>query len=66
MVVGVGVVKSAELIYALRYCVDEDGGPGYVHLAGRNDKIRRKCSYGLGLHTGCEVASFDAFAECVH
>jgi len=27
------------MIYGLRYCVDEDGGPGSVHLAGRNDKF---------------------------
>jgi hypothetical protein len=27
------------MIYGLRYCVDEDGGPGSVHLAGRNDQF---------------------------
>ena len=27
------------MIYGLRYCIDEDGGPGSVHLAGRNDKF---------------------------
>jgi hypothetical protein len=27
------------MIYGLRYCIDEDGGPGYVHLAGRNDRF---------------------------
>jgi len=27
------------MTYGLRYCIDEDGGPGYVHLAGRNDRF---------------------------
>jgi hypothetical protein len=27
------------MIFGMRYCVDEDGGPGSVHLAGRNDKF---------------------------
>ena len=27
------------MIYGLRYCIDEDGGPGSVHLAGRDDKF---------------------------
>jgi len=27
------------MIYGLRYCLDADGGPGYVHLAGRNDRF---------------------------
>ena len=27
------------MIYGLRYCMDEDGGPGSVHLAGRNDQF---------------------------
>jgi hypothetical protein len=27
------------MIYGFRYCMDEDGGPGSVHLAGRNDKF---------------------------
>ncbi len=27
------------MIYGLRYCLDEEGGPGSVHLAGRNDKF---------------------------
>ena len=27
------------LIYGIRYCIDEEGGPGSVHLAGRNDKF---------------------------
>lgn len=27
------------LIYGIRYCIDEDGGPGSVHLAGRSDKF---------------------------
>ena len=27
------------MIYGFRYCLDEDGGPGSVHLAGRNDKF---------------------------
>lgn len=27
------------MIYGLRYCVDEDGGPGFVHVAGWNDQF---------------------------
>jgi len=27
------------MIYGFRYCMDEDGGPGSVHIAGRNDKF---------------------------
>jgi len=27
------------MIYGLRYCIDEDGGPGSAHLSGRNDKF---------------------------
>jgi hypothetical protein len=27
------------MIYGMRYCVDEEGGPGSVHLAGRNDQF---------------------------
>jgi hypothetical protein len=27
------------MIYGLRYCLDEEGGPGSVHLAGRNDRF---------------------------
>jgi hypothetical protein len=27
------------MIYGFRYCLDEDGGPGFVHLSGRNDKF---------------------------
>jgi hypothetical protein len=27
------------MIYGLRYCLDEDDGPGYVHLTGRNDRF---------------------------
>jgi hypothetical protein len=31
--------EGLTMIYGLRYCVDEDGGPGSVHLAGRNDQF---------------------------
>ena len=27
------------MIYGIRYCIDEEGGPGSVHLAGRDDKF---------------------------
>jgi hypothetical protein len=27
------------MVYGVRYCLDENGGPGYIHLAGRNDKF---------------------------
>jgi hypothetical protein len=27
------------MIYGMRYCIDKDGGPGSVFLAGRNDKF---------------------------
>lgn len=32
-------MEDLHMIYGLRYCIDEDGGPGSVHLAGRNDKF---------------------------
>jgi hypothetical protein len=42
------------MIYGLRYCLDHDGGPGYVHLAGRNDRFGPE-NVGMvwdGTHTG--------------
>jgi hypothetical protein len=32
-------LNGLTMIYGMRYCVDEEGGPGSVHLAGRNDQF---------------------------
>jgi hypothetical protein len=42
------------MIYGLRCCIDENGGPGFVHLASRTDKFGPENAHSVwdGTHAG--------------